>query len=193
MPPSVPRSECGGMKLRRRLGDVKEANRPRRAPRACGEAIRASAILSGMNIPFLDSWRKRHAPARGVALADAVDRDPEGLAELLSECELLRAHAESAGVTLDDSPMSLEALDQLQPRWREDPELLPWLGNDAGLYLGTVVVRAVEGAGWWIRSDGQPVVRLANGREIDVVEAGQSWAADGAPELSQLYGELAEN
>ncbi|MCD9140746.1 DUF6278 family protein [Streptomyces albireticuli] len=146
-----------------------------------------------MNIPFLDSWRKRHGPAHGVALADGADRDPEGLAELLSECELLRDQAQSAGVALDDTPASLEALDQLQPRWREDPELLPWLGNDAGLYLGTVVIRTVAGAGWWIWPNGQPVVRLANGREIDVVEAGQAWAADGAPELSQLYAELAES
>ncbi|MEU8551258.1 DUF6278 family protein [Streptomyces roseoverticillatus] len=146
-----------------------------------------------MNIPFLDSWRKRHALGPGAAPSSAVDRDPEGLAELLSECELLRAHAQSAGVALDDSPASLEALDQLQPRWRDDPELLPWLGNDAGLYLGTVVIRTVRDAGWWIRSDGQPVVRLANGREVDVVEAGQAWAADGAPELSQLYAELAES
>ncbi|CAM5358058.1 DUF6278 family protein [Streptomyces abikoensis] len=146
-----------------------------------------------MNIPFLDSWRKRHAPERGAAPAGAADREPEGLAELLSECELLRTHAQSAGVALDDSPASLEALDQLQPRWRDDPELVPWLGNDAGLYLGTVVIRTVRDAGWWIRSDGQPVVRLASGREVDVVEAGQAWAADGAPELSQLYAELAEN
>ncbi|GAA0447048.1 DUF6278 family protein [Streptomyces stramineus] len=130
---------------------------------------------------------------RSAALADAVDRDPEGLAELLAECELLRAHAESAGTALDDSPASLEALDQLQPRWREDPELAGWLGNDAGLYLGTVVVRTVGGAGWWIWPNGQPVVRLADGREVDVVEAGQAWAAEGAPELSQLYAELAEN
>ncbi|MEV4440879.1 DUF6278 family protein [Streptomyces sp. NPDC049577] len=146
-----------------------------------------------MNIPFLDSWRKRHGQAPGVTLDETADRDPEGLAELLAECELLRAHAQSAGVVLDDSPSSLEALDQVQPRWREDPELVPWLGNDAGLYAGTVVVRTVPGAGWRIRSDGQPVVRLANGREADVVEAGLQWAADGAPELSQIYAELSES
>lgn len=146
-----------------------------------------------MNIPFLDGWRKRHGMARGVAVPASGDWDPEGLGGLLSECELLRAQAQSAGVALDDSPSSLEALDQLQPRWREDEELQSWLGNDAGLYLGTVVVRTVTGAAWQIWSNGQPVVRLANGREIDVVEAGHAWAADGAPELSQLYAELSEN
>lgn len=145
-----------------------------------------------MNIPFLDGWRRRYGAARGVALLGTGEWDPEGLAALLSECELLRAHAQSAGVALDDSPESLEGLDQLQPRWREDPELVPWLGNDAGLYLGTVVVRTVAGAGWRVRSDGQPVVLLANGREADVVGAGRQWAVDGAPELSQLYAELAE-
>ncbi|MFF3328234.1 DUF6278 family protein [Streptomyces sp. NPDC002888] len=119
--------------------------------------------------------------------------DPEGIAELLSECELLRSQASKSGVQLDDSPASLEALDQMVPRWRGDEELLPWLGNDAGLYLGTVIVRTVPGAAWEIRGDGQPVVRLSSGREFDVVASGQEWAGSGAPELSQLYAEVAES
>ncbi|MDF3145234.1 MULTISPECIES: DUF6278 family protein [unclassified Streptomyces] len=134
-----------------------------------------------MKIPFLGNRpEKRGAP------------DPEGIAELLSECELLRSHASRAGVQLDDTASSLEAVDQLVPRWRDDEEVLPWLGNDAGLYLGTVIVRTVPGAAWRIRPDGQPVVRLASGREFDVVAAGQEWAASGVPELSQLYAEVAE-
>jgi hypothetical protein len=86
----------------------------------------------------------------------------------------------------------LEALDQLLPRWRDDEEVLHWLGNDAGLYLGTVIVRTVPGAAWEIWPSGQPVVRLASGREFDVVASGHEWAASGVPELSQLYGEVAE-
>ncbi|MEV5971565.1 DUF6278 family protein [Streptomyces sp. NPDC051921] len=144
-----------------------------------------------MNIPFLDNWRKRHDAERSP-LVSAFDRDPEGVAELLAECELLRARAQVAGVSLDDTPRSLAALDQIPPRWRDDPEELPWIGNDAGLYLGTVLVRTVPGAGWQLRPDGQPVVRLASGREIDVVAAGLDWAATGAPELSQIYAESAE-
>jgi len=149
-----------------------------------------------MNIPFLGNWRKSHgATAPGDAVATAgdsahsVDVD-EGLGALLAECELLRAQAEQAGVDLDDSAASLEALDQLVPRWRDDEELLPWLGNDAGLYLGTVIVRTVPGAVWELRS-GHPVVLLATGREIDVVTDGQEWAMTGAPELSQVYAEVA--
>ncbi|MEU4034906.1 DUF6278 family protein [Streptomyces collinus] len=139
-----------------------------------------------MNIPFLGHRHDRGGTA-------ALPADPESIAALLSECELLRSQADEAGVRLDDTPASLEALDQVVPRWRDDAEILPWLGNDAGLYLGTVVVRTVPGAAWRIRSDGEPVVRLASGREVEVVESGREWATSGVPELSQLYAELSES
>ncbi|MFD8302702.1 DUF6278 family protein [Streptomyces sp. NPDC059690] len=135
-----------------------------------------------MKIPFLGHRHEEYGAL-----------DPEGIAELLAECELLRSLASREGVQLDDSAASLEALDQVVPRWRDDEEVLPWLGNDAGLYLGTVIVRTVPGAAWEIRADGQPVVLLESGREFDVVESGQGWAASGAPELSQLYAEVAES
>jgi hypothetical protein len=134
-----------------------------------------------MNIPFLGHRHRKH----GVP-------DPEGIAGLLAECELLRSQAAEAGVRLDDTAASLEALDQMVPRWRDDEETLPWLGNDAGLYLGTVIVRTVPGAAWALWPDGRPVIRLASGREVDVVTAGQEWASSGVPELSQLYAEVAE-
>ncbi|MEU2564537.1 DUF6278 family protein [Streptomyces longispororuber] len=145
-----------------------------------------------MNIPFLDKWRKRHASEPGPKLAAAFEVDPDDMAELFSECELLRSQAARAGLELDDSPASLAALDQLTPRWRDDPETLPWLGNDAGLYLGTVIVRTVPGAAWHVLPGGDPVVRLASGREIPVVEAGLDWAVQGTPELSQTYAEASE-
>ncbi|MFJ5302744.1 DUF6278 family protein [Streptomyces sp. NPDC088350] len=134
-----------------------------------------------MNIPFLGDRGEKHRT-----------HDPEGIAELLAECELLRAHAAREGIRLDDTASSLEALDQLVPRWRDDEETLSWLGNDAGLYLGTVIVRTVPGAAWEIWANGQPVVRLVSGREFDVVASGHEWAASGVPELSQLYAEVAE-
>ncbi|WP_079123921.1 DUF6278 family protein [Streptomyces sp. NBRC 110611] len=145
-----------------------------------------------MNMSFLDRWRRHPYAHRPVPLAESVRADPGSVVELLSECELLRDQAASAGVELDASVRSLERLDQLKPVWRDDPEALPWLGNDAGLYLGTVLVRTVRGAVWHVRPDGQPVVRLASGREIDVVAAGRDWAGTGAPELSQAYAEASE-
>ncbi|MEV5147572.1 DUF6278 family protein [Streptomyces sp. NPDC052727] len=138
-----------------------------------------------MHLPFLGPRHEKKAEA-------ALRADPEAVAALLSECDLLRSQAAQAGVRLDDTPASLEALDQMVPRWRDDPEVLPWLGHDAGLYLGTVVVRTVPGAAWRIRPGGEPVVRLASGRAVEVVPAGEEWAVSGVPELSQLYAEIAE-
>lgn len=184
----------------------------RETPRACGVALARGATLDGMNFPFLGNWRKRSEEASGVVVAGTVrggtdDVDAEGhggdggdeeataaagVAQLLSECELLRRHAEAAGLELVDSADSLAELDQLLPRWREDPEVVPWLGNDAGLYLGTVIVRTVPGARWRLTPQGPPVVELASGRWIDVVAAGRDWAESGTPELSQVYAEVTE-
>ncbi|WNI18586.1 DUF6278 family protein [Actinacidiphila sp. ITFR-21] len=122
-----------------------------------------------------------------------ISPDGTGIAELLAECELLRARAADDGVELDNLEGSLAALDQLVPSWRDDPEALAELGNDAGLYLGTVVVHTVPGAAWQIWPDGRPTVRLASGREIDTVEIGHSWADSGSPELSQILAEAAED
>ncbi|WP_255953992.1 DUF6278 family protein [Streptomyces odontomachi] len=145
-----------------------------------------------MNIPFLDRWRRNRPTDGSRGLAAAFAHDPDGVGELFSECELLRSQAAAAGVDLDDSATSLAELDQLLPRWRDDPETLPWLGNDAGLYLGSVIVRTVQGAAWHVGPGGQPVVRLASGREIHVVEAGLDWAVNGHPELYRVYAEASE-
>ncbi|MCY0928794.1 DUF6278 family protein [Streptomyces sp. H27-H1] len=145
-----------------------------------------------MNIPFLANWINRHETGVGAGLAAALADDPEGINELFAECEMLRAQARSAGLELDETPGSLEGIDQLMPRWRRDPEITPWLGNDAGFYLGTVIVRSVPGAVWQVWPNGQPVIRLASGRELNVVESGVSWAMTGSPELSQAYAEASE-
>ena len=97
-----------------------------------------------------------------------------------------------AGLELDDTPASLEALDQLLPRWRDDAEILPWLGNDAGLYLGTVIVRTVPGAAW----DSGPAASPSYGSRPAVSSrwwtSGLDWAVQRGPELSQVYAEVAE-
>lgn len=63
-----------------------------------------------MNISFLDNWRKRVDVSRKATLAAAIAADPDGVAELFAECELLRARAGQRGLDLDDSPASLSAL-----------------------------------------------------------------------------------
>ncbi|NJP65407.1 hypothetical protein HCJ92_03685 [Streptomyces sp. ventii] len=112
---------------------------------------------------------------------------------MLAECELLREYAAAAGVVMDDGPGSLGALDQLPPRWREDPAEREELGTDAGLCLGTVVVRSVAGARWGRDDAGLPVVVLATGREVDVVGCGRLWAEHGSPGLAQVHAEAAEH
>ena len=50
--------------------------------------------------------------------------------------------------------------------------------------------RAPAGVAW---PDGQPVVRLPSGQEVDVLEEGGAWAETGSPELSQAYAEVSED
>jgi NAD(P)-dependent dehydrogenase (short-subunit alcohol dehydrogenase family) len=145
-----------------------------------------------MGISFVDKWLKRNGARPAVAVPETMADDQEGITELLSECDLLRDQAAASGVELDDSADSLAALDQLMPRWRDDPQRMDWLGNDAGLYLGTVIVRTVRGATWRVTPDGRAVIQLASGREVDVVEAGHEWAEGGTPELARAHAEAAE-
>ncbi len=168
-----------------------------------GEAMGATRATATVTRGDADEGATVSAEGEGAGLPTGVpgpprpvgellEQDPRAAVELFAECELLRAEAAEAGVVLDDSPASLEALDQLLPRWRSDPELLDHLGNDAGFYLGTVVARTVPGAVWRLGGDGTPVVLLPSGRELAVVEDGLAWAESGAPELSQVYGEVSE-
>ncbi|MFC5646408.1 DUF6278 family protein [Kitasatospora cinereorecta] len=169
-----------------------------------------------MGIGFMDRWRARHragaapdaaAPPTGPsghaestawttdppeepagdAVAGTVADRERSMAELFGECGLLRELAEDAGVALDDSVTSLTALDQLLPAWRDDPQVSEWLGNDAGLYLGTVLHRTVPGAHWRIGEQGRPMLVLPSGREVDVTVLGHGWADQGTPQLAAAY------
>lgn len=115
------------------------------------------------------------------------------MAELLSECEQLRELADGAGLALDDSVSSLAALDQLLPSWRDDPDGYTWLGNDAGFYLGTVVLRTVPGARWELAGEDSPLVVLLDGRRLDVTAVGRSWAQTGTPQLTAAYLETTDD
>ncbi|MEU5386619.1 MULTISPECIES: DUF6278 family protein [Kitasatospora] len=109
------------------------------------------------------------------------------MAEMYAECGLLRELAESVDVRLDDTVDSLTALDQLLPRWRDDPQVSQWLGTDAGLYLGTVIRRQVPDARWQLAADGRPLMVLGTGFELDATAIGRDWAEQGAPQLAAVY------
>ncbi|MDI5967387.1 DUF6278 family protein [Streptomyces sp. SL13] len=145
-----------------------------------------------MGISFVDKWLRPDGEQPAVSVPESMAADPQGIAELLAECDVLRDQADKSGVRLDDSEDSLAALDQIMPRWRDDPDRMNWLGNDAGLYLGTVIVTTVPGAHWHVTPDGRAVVQLVSGREMDVVADGHAWAHSGTPELAQVHAEAAE-
>ncbi|MEU9131217.1 DUF6278 family protein [Kitasatospora sp. NPDC048540] len=140
-----------------------------------------------MGFGFFDHWRARGEQRAEPGGGAGEDRRQEAMAELFAECGLLRELAGSAGVRLDDSAQSLSALDQLLPRWRDDPEVSDWLGNDAGLYLGTVIRRTLPAAEWRLGEHGRPLLVLPTGLELDVTALGHGWADQGTPELSAVY------
>ncbi|MFC9330484.1 DUF6278 family protein [Kitasatospora sp. NPDC057015] len=141
-----------------------------------------------MRIGFIDRWRERH----GEAARPSPEEDQASMAELLSECELLRELADNAGLRLADDVPSLTALDQLLPTWRDTPDTAEWLSTDAGLYLGTVMFRTVPGTRWHLTSAGTPVIVLPDGRELDVTAFGRSWAVQGSPPLAAAYLEATD-
>jgi hypothetical protein len=112
-------------------------------------------------------------------------QDSARLTDLLADCRKLRAWASERAVGLNDSPGSLATLDRALRAIGEDARLV--LSNDCALYLGTAIVRPQPHAHWRVWPNGQPVVRLASGRELDVVAAIHDRAHAGQLNLVALY------
>jgi hypothetical protein len=141
-------------------------------------------------------WRQwlpgpKHGMASGVAVhgSPGFRKDSARLTDLLADCRKLRAWAGERAVGLDDSPDSLATLDRALRPMGEDARLV--LGNDCALYLGTVIVRHQPHARWRVWPNGHPVVRLASGRELDVVAAIHDRAQAGQLDLAALYDDAA--
>lgn len=141
------------------------------------------------------SRRWLRSPKRGIARGVAVHGSPgfrddlTRLTHLLADCRNLRMWAGQHKITLDDSPGSLAALDHAFSPASEDV----WrrLENDCGLYLGTVIVHHRPHARWHVWPNGHPVVRLASGRQLDVVAAVHDRAHAGQSNLAALYDDAA--
>ncbi|MFD8598547.1 DUF6278 family protein [Kitasatospora sp. NPDC059646] len=131
--------------------------------------------------------RSDRRPAENAERHTAEQARERAMAAMYAECGLLRELADASGVRLDDTVDSLTALDQLLPRWRDDPQVSRWLGTDAGLYLGTVIRRRIPGSTWRLAADGRPLMVLATGFELDVTALGTGWAEQGAPQLAAIY------
>jgi hypothetical protein len=136
-------------------------------------------------------WRRwlrgpKHGLPRGVAVYASTGPapGPERLDELLGRCPALRGWARGRGVTLSGVPEDLELLDQAIEDRDQQAQIVA-LANEAGMFLGTVIVASAAGARWRVWPNGHPVVLLASGRELDVValaadrcSRGEPWLAD---------------
>lgn len=118
--------------------------------------------------------------------ADGFDKNPAGLAELLSHHERLQEWLADQEVTLSYDGEGLARVEGCIDGWRVDPLIGPQLANEVGTYLGSVIVASVPGAVWTVWPNGHPVVTLAGGGEIDAVALTSERVASGQPSLTTV-------
>ena len=127
----------------------------------------------------------------GEADTEVTESGDPDAAVLLGRCSDLRRYARAAGVELTDTPASLAELDECLGRWRADGQPRPWLAIEVGLYLGTVLVHHHEGAKWESDDTGRPLIGLATGYAVDVVDLGHD-CVDGRMTLVDAYADCVE-
>jgi hypothetical protein len=132
----------------------------------------------------------KHGVARGVAVYGVPHGpDLEHLDELLDRCERLHGSARAHGFALSSVAEDLELLDWAIDEWHRDGRIgHAALGNEVGLFLGTVIIAGIARARWPVRPNGTRVVHLASGRELDVVAIGDDRMNRGAPRLTKASG-----
>jgi Family of unknown function (DUF6278) len=142
------------------------------------------------------TWRcllrgPKHGIARGTAVygSRGFEHDPDHVAAALSSCQRIHDWARDQQINLDDDPVSLAALDRALDQRRD--EAMSVLKNEAGLYLGAVMVRNLWHAQWHVWPNGHPVVQLSSGRTFDVVALVNGQASTGAVQLAELYADAA--
>ncbi len=132
--------------------------------------------------------RSRGAASVGV-LTTQGRHDAENLRVVLGEQFLLDMwlrEASKDALSLDASGVA--AADDCIRMWRSDPKISPQLGNQMGLFLGTVIVASAHGGWrWHLDADDHPVVRNAKKKELDVVALANQLVADGSPTLLSVY------
>lgn len=90
---------------------------------------------------------------------------------------------DAAGETLRYDVNGLTTVEGLIDLWNADADISPALANEVGTYLGTVLVKEVDGASWHIWPNDHLVVRLMSARDIDVVDLAARRMASGRPTL----------
>jgi len=132
----------------------------------------------------------KHGPALGVAVFTAKDsvvsRDMTGT---FGESDRLRQWSHDHGVVLNDDAQSLELLNAHIDEWNSDPGHYESVDipNEAGIYLGNVILKNVPGARWRVWPNGHPVIALASDRELDVTALVSDRLMRSGPSLQSIY------
>jgi Family of unknown function (DUF6278) len=145
-------------------------------------------------------WRRwlrgpKHGLAR-KAIVHGVPRHPgrEQLRALLGQYKSLQEWGRLQGFDLDPVPEDLAVLDEAIDRFIEEHgrhTQMSAVESDAGRFLGTVIVSTIHGAHWRLWPNGHPVVRLASGRDLDVIALADDRLRSGQPRLAAVYADAA--
>jgi hypothetical protein len=144
-------------------------------------------------IRFSRRWLgHKYGPARGVAVFTNADkRVPDRYENLALSCDGLRKWSSDRELILDDAPESLSELDKRLDSWSSDETHHGKvdLSNEVGIYLGTVIIKNVEGSHWRVWPNGHPVIRLSGGKELDVTRLAHYRIKNSGPGLPALYAQ----
>lgn len=89
--------------------------------------------------------KSRHGAAGvGVFGSGGFEKNPEELTELLSRHERLAERLAADGVVLGYDAQGVALVEDHIDGWRGDPRFAPQLGNEIGLYLGSVIIASVQ-------------------------------------------------
>jgi hypothetical protein len=113
--------------------------------------------------------------------------DPLKLFELLVVSADFCGLAAARRLPITNRPADLRAVDARLSDLVADPWLGPSLTNELALLLGSVLVRHVSGARWCVLENGQPVVRLRHGEDVDVVDRADHRIKFGEPSLHEVF------
>lgn len=147
-------------------------------------------------------WRRwlpgpKHGLARGsVVYGHPMPPGPEVLRDLLGRCDRLQNWARLQGFGLEPVPEDLALLDEAIDRIIQEPgrhTRMSAVESEAGQFLGTVIVSTIDGAHWRLWPNGHPVVRLASGRDLDVIALAHDRVDRRQPRLTDVYADAASN
>ena len=145
-------------------------------------------------------WRRwLRGPKHGLARKSIVygvprHPGPEHLHALLGQYKSLQEWGRLQGFDLDPVPEDLAVLDEAIDRFIEEDgrhRQMSAVESEAGPFLGTVIVSTIHGAHWRLWPNGHPVVRLASGRDLDVIALADDRLRSGQPRLATVYADAA--